>query len=91
MNTLMHPKFTLCFMKRFALITSLLALPLAALAQFTVFTDNFTSGSTTNHTSVPGGTPFASFTSYDIAATKAALTNCPIGNGDLMVMGPAAG
>lgn len=85
MNTLPHPKFTLRFMKRFALIASLLALPLAATAQFTVFTDNFTSGSTTNHTSIPGGTPFASFTSYDVAATKTVLTNTTITPGDLKI------
>jgi autotransporter-associated beta strand protein len=85
MNTVMHPKFNLRFMKRFALIASLLALPLAATAQFTVFTDSFTSGSTTNHSSNPGGTPFASFTSYDIAASKAAVTNCPIANGDFKI------
>ncbi len=71
-------------MKRLALIVSLLS-PLAATAQFVVFTDNFNAGSTTNHLSVPGGTPFASFTSYDIAATKAAITNCPIQNGEFRI------
>lgn len=68
-------------MKRSGLLTLLLAAPLAVMAQTPVFTDNFTNGSTTNHTSTPGGTPAASFTSYDIASTKAATTNTPIGNG----------
>ena len=61
MNTFTLPKFTFGFMKRFALIAFVLAAPLAAMAQFVVFTDNFNSGSTTNHTSNPGGTPFASY------------------------------
>jgi hypothetical protein len=55
MNTLItHPKFTLRFMKRLALIALLFATPLAAMAQFVVFTDNFNNGSTTNHTSMTG-------------------------------------
>lgn len=49
--------------------------PLACSAQTTFFSDNFNNGSTTNGISIPGGTPTASFTSYDIASTKAALTN----------------
>lgn len=59
-----------------------LALPMAAIAQIAVFTDNFTNGSTTNLASVPGGTTAASFTSYDIASTKA-TTNCTITSGRL--------
>ena len=42
-------------------------------AQITFFTDNFSS-STTNKVSVPGGTPAASSTSYDIASTKTSVT-----------------
>ncbi len=44
-------------------------------AQTTFFNDNFNNGSTTNGISIPGGTPTASLTSYDIASTKAATTN----------------
>jgi len=40
-----------------------------------VFTDNFRNGSTTGTTSIPGGTPTASFTSYDIASTKNATAS----------------
>jgi len=72
-------------MKRLALIVSLLIAPLAAMAQFVVFTDNFNNGSTTNHVSVPGGTPFASFTSYDIASNKGALTNSVITPGEFKI------
>jgi len=55
-----------------------LLLPMVVSAQTTFFSDNFTSGSTTNHVSVPGGTPTASFTSYDMAASQAATTNYSI-------------
>jgi len=40
-----------------------------------VFTDNFRNGSTTGTTSIPGGTPTASFTSYDFASTKNATAS----------------
>jgi fibronectin-binding autotransporter adhesin len=40
-----------------------------------VFTDNFLNGSTTGSTSIPGGTPTASFTSYTIASTKNATAS----------------
>jgi hypothetical protein len=40
-----------------------------------VFTDNFLNGSTTGTTSIPGGTPTASFTSYNIASTKNATAS----------------
>ena len=40
-----------------------------------VFTDNFLNGSTTGTTSIPGGTPTASFTSYNIASTKNAAAS----------------
>src|SRR4051812_27606933 len=85
MNTFTHPKLTLRLMKRFALVVILLVSPLAAMAQYVVFTDSFNNGSTTNHTSAPGGTPFASFTSYDVAATKAVLSNTTVTAGDLRI------
>ncbi len=72
-------------MKRLALILSLLVAPIAAMAQFVVFTDNFNNGSTTNHVSVPGGTPFASFTSYDIASSKNSVTNPTINPGEFKI------
>jgi autotransporter-associated beta strand protein len=50
----------------------LVAAPLAARAQTTFFTDNFSNGSTTNQLSIPGGTPTASSTSYDCGSGKAA-------------------
>lgn len=46
------------------------------------FTDNFSNGSTLNGVSVPGGTPMASKTSYDIASTKNA-TSCTLAANDL--------
>ena len=52
-------------------VISMLAASLAVQAQTTVFNDTFGSGgSTLNGTSTPGGTPTASFTSYDVASTK---------------------
>jgi len=61
-----------------------LTLPLAVIAQpVTVFSDNFSNGSTLNGTSTLGGTPTASSTSYDIASTKAATTAPAISSGDL--------
>ena len=73
-------------MKR-SLITVLLVLvaPLVSTAQFVVFTDNFNSGSTTNKVSNPSGTPFASFTSYDVAATKTEVKNTTVTPGDLRI------
>ena len=47
------------------------------------FTDNFGNGSTLNGTSVPGGTPMTSSTSYDIAASKNGTTGPTIGPGKL--------
>src|SRR6516162_9149671 len=71
-------------MKRFGLLALLLVAPLAIKAQpFVVFTDTFNNGSTTNKISAPGGTPFNSFTSYDVAASKASITNVTITPGDL--------
>jgi autotransporter-associated beta strand protein len=72
-------------MKQTVLIALLLAAPLATKAQFSIFTDDFTHGSTTNGVSNPGGTPFASFTSYDIAATKNATTAPTISNGEFKI------
>jgi autotransporter-associated beta strand protein len=40
-----------------------------------VFTDNFRNGSTTGTTSIPGGTPTASTTSYNFASTKNATAS----------------
>ena len=73
------------FIKRVGLLAFLLAAPVAVTAQYAVFTDNFNSGSTLNQTSVPGGTPFASKTSYDIASSKAATTGPTIGSGKLRI------
>lgn len=66
-------------MKRFLYLRMLLAFllvcaPLGALAD-TFFSDNFSNGSTTNGVSVPGGTPAASSTSYDLASSKNATTS----------------
>lgn len=61
---------------------ALLATCVAAWSQTTIFTDTFTAGSTTNQTSTPGGTPTASFTSYDIASGKDGRT-CTIGANQL--------
>jgi autotransporter-associated beta strand protein len=72
-------------MKQIVLSALLLAAPLAATAQFAIFTDDFTHGSTTNHTSNPAGTPFASSTSYDIASTKNASTAPSIANGEFKI------
>jgi hypothetical protein len=55
----------------------------SAFAQTTVFTDNFSNGSTLNGTSTPGGTPTASSTSYDIASSKPDTTYPTIGPGAL--------
>jgi autotransporter-associated beta strand protein len=61
------------------LMFALLAIALPQAAMSTVFfTDDFNNGSTLNGpTLVPGGTPTASFTSYQLAATKDA-TNATI-------------
>lgn len=67
---------------------ALLASSLAGWSATTIFTDTFGS-STTNQTSIPGGTPAASFTSYDIASTKDGRT-CTIGGNQLrMKLGSA--
>jgi autotransporter-associated beta strand protein len=51
----------------FALIAT--AVPQSAMSTV-FFTDDFANGSTTNLLSVPGGTPTASSTSYDLASSK---------------------
>lgn len=53
---------------------------IAGLSQTIFFDDNFGNGSTLNGLSVPGGTPTASFTSYDLASSKIA-TNSTIAPG----------
>src|SRR5580704_2982685 len=59
------------FRYRFLLALLAVIAPLCvSRAQTTFFTDNFSNGSTTNQVSIPGGTPTASSTSYDIASTK---------------------
>jgi fibronectin-binding autotransporter adhesin len=67
-------------MKRKSLFAFLMAAPLAALSQQVIFTDNFTSGSTTNKTSTPGGSATASFTSYDLAASKSCTNSAASGH-----------
>src|SRR5579885_2564373 len=62
--------FPACIVSIFILTLSLLVWPLHSRAGTVIFTDTFGNGSTTNQASVPGGTPAASFTSYDIASTK---------------------
>ena len=48
----------------------MLAAPLVAVGQTVIFNDPFNGSSTLNLTSTPGGTPSASYTSYDVASTK---------------------
>lgn len=66
-----------------SLIALLSLISAVAQADTTVFTDNFSNGSTVNGASIPGGTPLASSTSYDIASTKAATTGSAISAGQL--------
>jgi len=47
----------------------------ASAQEAVVFHDDFTTGSTLNGDSIPGGTPEASFTSYDVASTKNATAS----------------
>jgi autotransporter-associated beta strand protein len=70
-------------MKKLGLLALLVAAPLSLMAQFAVFTDDFNHGSTLNLTSNPGGTPFTSFTSYDVASTKNTTTSTTLTNGEL--------
>jgi autotransporter-associated beta strand protein len=58
----------------------LLATPLASVAD-TFFTDDFSHGSTLNGSSIPGGSPTASYTSYDVASTKATTASNSIAPG----------
>jgi hypothetical protein len=64
-----------------ALLGALVTLASTTTFAAPIFTDNFTNGSTIGGASVPGGTPTASTTSYDIASTKA--TTNVIGSGSL--------
>jgi hypothetical protein len=57
------------------ILMSLLAAPLAASAQITVFSDNFTSGSTVN--SLSPTAPTANATSYEVIASKVWSPNPP--------------
>jgi autotransporter-associated beta strand protein len=69
--------------KRLIHITALfLAAAPSTSSAATFFTDDFSHGSSLNGNSIPGGTPAASFTSYDIASTKNA-TACTIAPNDL--------
>ena len=61
-------------MKRSCLIAAFLTLPLAVMAQLSVFTDDVWQQYLESELSTPGGTPTASSTSYDIASTNAANT-----------------
>jgi len=69
---------------RLFLALLLAAAPMASKATV-FFTDNFSAGSTTNGPSVPGGTPAASFTSYDIASSKTTCTNTAASAGHFQV------
>ncbi|HEU6447427.1 MAG TPA: autotransporter-associated beta strand repeat-containing protein [Verrucomicrobiae bacterium] len=53
-----------------------------ATAQTVFFTDDFSNGSTTNLASVPGGTPTASSTCYDIASPKNTIGGTTIAPND---------
>ncbi|MGD0260071.1 MAG: autotransporter-associated beta strand repeat-containing protein [Verrucomicrobiota bacterium] len=66
----------------------LVAAPLVSLAT-TFFTDNFSNGSSLDGTSIPGGTPTASYTSYDLASPKNA-TDSTIAANDLSLKLAAA-
>lgn len=57
----------------------------SAMAQTTIFNDNFQNGSTVNGTSTPGGTPTASSTSYDIASSKTGQATLNSGAGTLEI------
>ncbi len=57
----------------------------SAMAQTTVFNDDFQNGSTVNGTSTPGGTPTASSTSYDIASSKTGQATLNSGAGTLEI------
>lgn len=57
-------------MNRTLLLAACLAAATATASAETIFSDTFTNGSTVGAASVPGGSPSASFTSYDIASTK---------------------
>ena len=56
-------------------LVSLLLLAPSGVRADTIFTDNFSNGSTINGPSVPGGSPAASSTSYDFASSKNSTTS----------------
>ena len=62
-----------------------------ASAQVTVFSDDFSNGSTVNQPSTPGGTPPASYTSYDIASSKAATSTVSAADLDLYLPSTSSG
>jgi hypothetical protein len=55
-------------MSRSIVLSALLACTAVSAGAAPIFTDNFTNGSTLFGSSVPGGTPTASFTSYQLAS-----------------------
>lgn len=75
-------------MSRTIAMAAVLAAASFAATAAPVFTDTFTDGSTVGGASVPGGTPSASTTSYDIASTKNSATSA-ISGGVLSVVIPA--
>lgn len=70
-----------------ALMALSTSIPLVVSAQTTVFSDNFSNGSTLNGT----GTATASSTSYDIASTKAATSSLAAGDLKLGLPGTTSG
>lgn len=82
---------SLSAISRFLIAISLVyvaVLPVSA--QTTIFSDTFRNGSTLNGTSTPGGSPTASFASYDIASSKSATAGPLIGSSDLRLALDAA-
>jgi len=75
-------------MSRLVVLTALLASVAMSVDAAPIFTDTFTNGSTVGSASVPGGTPTASTTSYDIASTKNSTTSA-ITSGTLQVVIPS--
>lgn len=75
-------------MSRTIVIAMVLAAGSLAATAAPIFTDTFTNGSTVGGASVPGGTPSASTTSYDIASTRNSSSSA-ISSGVLSVVIPA--
>lgn len=76
------------FLKRKLICAFLAAAPLAAMAQQTVFFDNFASSTLNQTNAFPGGSPTASSTSYTCACPKSS-PNFSIAPGHLHVYCPA--